>query len=216
MQREMYSFFEKLIKDSQIAFEYADEHFDQLMARPVAKVIYGPAVYGPGIAIPSRVFVPDKARELSEKNRRKQYRLYALDERGDILYSRAIRKNETIDCTYLHFWLGDTNYARAFYRDQKIFYNNIVFGTHYDNGNPVYFSMVDPDRVYVECFSPRCTDSGDEKIHCRWFDYYPSRQVSECGIILNKEAPFGAPNSPVSVGVAIFDPVNSDLNKWIG
>ena len=50
-----YDEFHMIMKDAQNAFEYAEAHFEELMARPVAQVLYGPYVkYGPGAAFPSQ------------------------------------------------------------------------------------------------------------------------------------------------------------------
>lgn len=46
MQEGMYDFFNKIMRDSKAAYQYAEEHFDELMARPIAKVLYGPRRMG--------------------------------------------------------------------------------------------------------------------------------------------------------------------------
>lgn len=207
MQEGMYDFFNKIMRDSKAAYQYAEEHFDELMARPIAKVLYGPPAYGPGAAIPSRHFVSDAARNLKTSTRRKQYKLYAIGSKGDILYSKSIRKNGTVDCTYIHFWMGNTNYARGFLGDENKFYTNIVFSSQYVADRAICFAMADPERIYVEYFSDRLDANGVPKTLCRWYDYYPNRIVSEEGMILSKDEPFGSPKSPVKMGSTMFEPL---------
>ncbi len=207
MQEGMYNFFNKIMIDSKAAYQYAEEHFDELMARPIDKVLYGPPAYGPGAAIPSRHFVSDESRKLKASTRRKQYKMYALGRNGDILYSKSIRKNGTVDCTYIHFWMGNTNYARGFLGDRNAFYTNIIFSSQYVANRAVYFAMVDPERIYVECFNDSWDANGLPKILCRWYDYYPNRTESEEGTILSKDEPFGSPKSPVKMGTVMFEPL---------
>ena len=202
----MYEAFQKIAEDSQMAYEYAETHYEELMRRNVSHILYGPPSYGPGAGFPSRRLTKDHERILKPKTRRKVFKAYYFDSNWDLLYIQDFGE-KGLSCTLLHFWIGNTNYARYFLRDTNDFYSTIVFSTHYDGAKPIYCAFADPCRIYAEYFHHK----NEELIEYSWYDYYPNRKLSEKGTPLTKEAPFGAEDSPVSCGSGFFEPQKSDF-----
>ena len=205
MQEKMYNDFEALIKESQRQFEYASDHFSELMNRPIAHIRYGPPVYGPGFAWPSCTLTSDCQRVLKQKTRRKEYKAYYFNSEWDLLFSRDF-SDGILSCTLLHFWSGDTKYARYFLRDTNDFYSSTVFSVKYNNRQPIRCAFASSSRLYVEYFKEKLDEEGNKRTECNWFNYYPNRKISEHGIPLSRSAPFGACNSPVMFGSFSFEP----------
>ena len=214
MKNTLFQDFQDIIDNSRRAFKYGEEHFDELMSRPVSHILYGPEVQGPGAGQPSQRLVPCKDRVLKDKTRRERFRAYYFDSNWDLLYSRCFRQKEKIESTVLHFWLGDTNYARWFFQDRNAFYKAEVYSSQYQNGKPTRFDIAHDHRVYVEYFKEIPSDGGDLLTSCNWFDYYPTREVATDGTLLSKDAPFGASNSPVKIGQDIFKAIDTDFRHW--
>ena len=214
MQNILYQDFESIIDNSRIAFKYAEEHFDELMSRQVSHILYGPEVQGPGAGQPSQRLVVCKDRVLKDKTKRDRFRAYYFDSNWDLLYSRCFRQKDKIESTVLHFWLGDTNYARWFFQDRNAFYKSGVYSTQYLNGRPSRFAIAHEHRVYVEYLKDILSDDGELFTSCNWFDYYPTREIAIDGTVLSKEAPFGISNSPVKKGQDTFKSIDYDFKHW--
>lgn len=214
MQGALYQDFDNIIQDSRQAFEYAKQQFNELMARPVAHILYGPATYGPGIGQPSQRITPYKDRIVNATPRRKKFKAYYFDCNWDLLYSRSFSSKTKIDYTIVHFWIGDTNYARWFFEDRNAFYKSEVFSTKYLDGRPVRFAMAHEHRVYVEYLQDTCKDNGELLTLCNWFDYAPTRTVAVDGTILATDAPFGTETSPVKTGREVFMSIDMDFSHW--
>ena len=210
-----YDEFHAIIEESQYAFEYAETHFEELMARPVAYVLYGPYVeYGPGAAFPSQRLTSASERVLKEKTRREKYTAYFFDSKGDVLYSKKY-SHLGVTCTVLHFWIGDTKYSRYFFRERNAFYIDETFSVKYDNSKIVRCGFACPYRVYVE-YLGEYNANGTILTECNWYDYRPERKVGCFGMPISKSAPFGAPDSPVMMGKEYFKPINSEIFLFRG
>ncbi len=215
MKEKLYSEWEQILRDSEYAYSYAEAHFDELMARPVAHVLYGPDSYGMGAGQPSQRMVPYKERILRDKTRRKRFWAYYLDSNWNLLYCREMVETNRIMSTVINFWIDDTNYARWFFEDRNAFYMSEVFSVQYQSGTPVRFAMACRDcRVYVEYLQSISGDQDEPLTICNWFDYYPTRTVDRDGTVLSKDAPFGAKNSPVKMGKEVFRTIDMDFSHW--
>lgn len=208
MKHITYDEFDIIMKESQEASEYSDFYFDQLINRPVAHILYGPPAYGPGAAQPSQRLVGARERVLQNKTRRKKYKAYYFDDAGDLLYSRDYGTNG-LDNTLLHFWIGNTNFAKYYLKDTNEFYSDIIFSTMFRGIEPVRFAFVRSTRVYVEYYeNVDNLDSSTRRI-CQWYDYYPHRLFSETGTPILKDVLYGSPNSPVSFGTEAIEKKDS-------
>jgi len=213
---EAYRQFDQIIEASLEAFDYASEHFCELMARPVVKKLYGPPAHGMGPIFPSRYFVKERDRKLTLSTKRTRYRMYAFGEDMEFLYSRIYDLKSTLqfDHTLLGFRLGNIQYARYFYRDKNEFYSDRIYSVMYKNALPVYCAIASRDRLYIE-YQNHVKIEGKQMVLRTTYDYYPTRTVSEKGISISKAAPLGAPNSPVLVSNGVYEPVNADFYSSI-
>ena len=199
MQEELYQEFHKIIDDSMMAFEYGEDHYAELMRREVAHILYGSPVYGTGAAFPSRRLLNDSDRVLKSKSRRKTYCAYHFDANWDLLYSRHFDHGD-LDCTLLHYWIDGINYARFFSRDTAEYYKTEIFSVKYNGNIPVRCAFSSRTRIYAEFYTDHPNDETHMLKDFTWYNYYPTREFSREGIPLTKDAPFGAPNSPVDCG----------------
>lgn len=200
MKENLYKEFHQILECGCDAFDYGETHFEELMNREVVHRLYGAPAYGPGAAFPSRQLTRDSTRILKSKNRRrKNYTEYCFDTNWDLLYSRYYGDGG-LDCTVLHYWIDGINYSRFFLGDSAAFYKYEIFSVMFDDKQPVRCTLSSRTRVYVEYYEDRPDDATHTLKDFTWYNYYPSRQFSEKGIPLTKEAPFGSPNSPVDFG----------------
>ena len=212
MNTQLFQEFDAIIKASQDAFHYAEEHFEELMAREVAHVLYGPSVYGTGIAMPSRHIISDKARILRINNRRKNYTEYYFNKNWDLLYSRSYLE-KTLDCTMLHFWIGNTNYARYFYKDTNDFYTDTTFVVKYVNKKPMYCALADRSRLLIE-YLTEIVEPEKRMVQYTCYDYYPYRVSKEPRTEQTRTIALGDPNTPLTVCTGFYEPVNMDFSAF--
>ena len=204
MHSSIYEKLQNIMDENQSAFHYAEAHFEELMARPVAHVLYGPPSYGPGAVFPSQRMIHSKERILRKQTRRKKYKAYYFDADWNVLYSRDYGPRG-VDCTVLHYWIGNTQYARFFSGTTNDFYSAIMFSTLCDERKPVRCALSRSSRVYAEYYADLKDAAGNTLTECTWYDYYPTRLFNEDGTPISKNAPIGAANSPISFGIEIYE-----------
>lgn len=182
--REMYSELDSVIRNTLDAFEYGAIHFDELMSRPIAHILYGiPSQPALAVASPSLFFVPEKNRLLSHKTKRKNYAEYAFDENWNLLRTRYYYEyGNRLDCTILYFRIGDTLYCRFFSQDKNEFYSRDVYCVKYQNAIPVYCAHAMGERyLLIEYQNTINSDSIDSVIYCyRPYSDEEMLSVSRC------------------------------------
>ena len=210
MQKMLYNEFDEIIAESLAAADHIQQNFHQLMNRKVAHILYGPYVYGPGIAMPSRIITKDKERKLSAVRRRKRCVVYYFDEDWDVLYNRAY-DGERLVSTILHCWIGDTNYARYFLGDTDAFYTETVFSVKYKDNIAVRCALAWKSRLFVEYLKQ---DLQTRKTAYTWYNYYPYRKEIPVGTSSAPQNKFGERSSPVMTETGVYELVDMDFSKW--
>ena len=199
---------DKLIENGKHASAYAQDHFEELAARKHTYTLYGPKTIWIGACVPCK-FTPKRERVLSQKTKRKSYCVYELDENYTILRNIHIENGE-VDCTFHHFWLEGIHYAKAFFGNGKRPTGRDVFAVKYADGKPIYYAH--SGNAYV--FAKYLEYQNAEKMLVSTYDYSQERQFTYCGLAVDPQAPFWAPNSIVSGYCEEEDVVNTDFSQW--
>lgn len=204
-----YSELDKMILDARFAYAYAEEHFEELKARPACYTLYGPDAYGIGAAAPAKC-TKSKERVLRKNTSRKKFTVYELDENYNVLCSRIIENYSNIHCTYLHFELGDVHYARPFLHNENIFYADIVHAVKFADGKPVYYAESSCSHLVAEFYEY----ISDDKMIVTAYAYHPHRKFTTSGIPISKDASVGAPNSSAHIFCAEESVRYIDFSRW--
>lgn len=190
------------------ASEYAEKNLIKLKDRQVFYTLYGADSYGMGAASPSHL-IKDKERTLSPILRRKAHTRYDLDQSFRLLRNSMIRKDGSIDCVYYHFELDGIRFARAFRANDGFYYTGIHC-LKLKERTPDFYAIVSPTSVYVEYYeSPQ--NSYDVSVPVTSYLYYPTRQITEKGLPICRDAPFGTPTSPVTA-VCHYERILPNIN----
>ena len=206
-----YDDLDNIIHDALVAFEFAEHNFDKLSNRPVACKLFGPDAHGIGAVCPSHL-VSDKARKLTVSTRRNSYIAYELDDNHQILSNRIV-DDGVVDCSYYHFELNGIHYARGFGGNENTFYTNVVYCLKYENQTPLFYAEASPSFLYIEFYQTReATES--RQCFVTSYLYHPKRKYSEIGVLLSRESPLGAANSPVKISTFMKKMPDVDFAKF--
>ena len=109
---------ELFMQKGRYAAQYAWEHYDELFARKAKFTLYEPVAYGVGAGMPGK-FVPQSVRKLMKQTRRKNYLVYELDDKYQLLRTVLVQNNEKVLYTYQCFELDGTMYGCPFLEGEK-------------------------------------------------------------------------------------------------
>lgn len=199
---------DKLHADALKAGEYIERNLAQLKNRQVFYTLYGANSYSMGASSPSHL-IKDKERTLSPILRRKAHTRYDLDQSFQLLRATMVEKDGRIDCVYHLFELDGIRFARAFSSDGG-YYNAVVHCLKLKDGKPDYYAIVSPSSVYVEYYES-AQSSRDGSVPVTSYFYYPTRWITEDGLSICRDAPFGTPTSPVTT-VCHYERILPDIN----
>lgn len=188
-----YSELDKIISDAILAFDYAQLNLDKLKQRQVFCTLYGAHSLGIGAASPSKL-TSIRERKLSKSTRRRVYTVYELDAKNQVICNRIV-DNGKIHCSHYHFELDGIRYARSFFGESDEFYTDVVHCMKFCGTAPLFYAEASPSMLYIEYYERK--PEGGVFVTC--YSYFPKRKLSEKGIPISREAPFGAPDSPVTV-----------------
>ena len=175
------------------AAQYARSHYDDFATREHVYTLYGGEAYAIGVEIPSR-FVPQTARRLTKKTRRKNYAIYELDEDFRVLRTIHMINYTRIDCTYHHFELNGMTYAYPFRGNGKALYTDEISVLKKANGKPIMFACASKPLLFVQFYE--YLESG--KMNVSTYRYWPTAKHTEHGYPVDRNAPLDALNCPVS------------------
>lgn len=210
MTHPTYEEMDRLIENAQIAKQYAWEHYEELAARVPAYILYGPSANFLGAASPCSL-TKAPLRKLTKKTRREKYTIYELDADHQVIRVTHVRKDGTVDCTYQVFELGGVIYGRPFDGTDKRTYPSDMEAVKIENGRPVYFTHSNPDCLFCEFYEY----PSEGLRRCRQYMYHPHCELtSSYRQIPDRNAPYGAPNSPVSFYCVEDAPQMLDFSKW--
>lgn len=199
----------KMMENGKLAYDYAWNNYDALKNRETVHTLYGPNAYGIGACSPGGC-VKSVQRKLQQKCRRKDYIRYELDGAYQILRNKSICNYNETHCTYHHFHLNGTHYACAFFKDQKLFYDGKIHAINCDRGRPVSYADISPSHMFAEFYEYL----SDELVAVTVYDYFPNSAFTVSGLPASREAPYGAPDSPVQVSYFERPVWQTDFSKW--
>lgn len=206
-----YTELDEILSNSLKAFSYAEDNYNALKERQVFHTLYGAKSLDIGAASPSSL-TSARERNLTKATKRKTYTVYELDQDYQIMCNRIIRNGIT-QYSYLHFELEGIRYARAFFGDGNVFYTNVVHCQKYSEKGLVYYAQASPSMLYIEFYEMLHEGDGKDVIVTAYL-YYPNRTRSEIGTPISRNAPLGAPDSPVTVSCYEDTLPNTDFSKW--
>lgn len=209
MERIGYTELNKFIEDGQLAYDYAWANFEQLNNRAAAHMVYGPNTNYVGV-LAAGLLTPAKERKLSKVNRRKKYIQYELDEGLQVIRIRKMTMDK-IDYTYQVFRREGIIYAVPFMGDQKLFYTDKTIAVKLSGGGPIYCASTRENYLYIEFYQYPSID----RIKTTGYLYAPRGEFTVSGLRKNWDAPFGAPDSPVTLNYLEESYCHFDFSEWV-
>lgn len=210
MTHPTYEEMDRLIRNSEIAKQYAWDHYDTLASRKAVYTLYGPSSNFLAAASPSSL-VRDSCRTLARKTRREKYTVYELDADYHVIRVTHVRKGGRVDCTYQVFDLKGVSYGCPFYGMEKKAYPSNIEAVKIERGKPVLYTNSNPDCLFCELYDYL----PDGLRQCKQYMYHPHCELTASyRQIPDWNAPYGAPNSPVIFHCIENAPQMLDFSKW--
>lgn len=199
----------ELIEKGKRAKAYAWEHYEELAAREAVYTLYGPSSVYMGAASPSHL-IQANVRKLTHKTRRNQYLKYELDQ--DYRVIRVISKNPHKYWDYIHhvFELDGVTYGCPFKVIEKRFADTCIEAIYISEGKPRYYAQTTENSIFCEFYEYPTEDSRRNTGYL----YSKKCQTTSYQMKPNWDAPFGAPDSPVSVHCYESTPWDLDFSKY--
>lgn len=198
-----------LIQRGIIARDYAWNHYDELAARESMYTLYGPHSVFMGAAAPCHL-TPARERVLSTKNRRKKYMKYELDQYFRVVRVASIYPNDSIYCIYHVFELDGVIYGCPFEANKKRFADTRTEAYILSNGKAKYYAQTSENSIFCEFYEYPT----DKSRICTGYLYSKNCQLTSYKLPPNWDAPFGAPDSPVSMHCYEDTPWILDFSKY--
>lgn len=214
----------QLLKDNCKAWQYALDHYEEVVSRTHSYTLYGPHAHWLGASIPCNTVTPKRARKLMAKTRRKDYVIYHLDEHYKVMRTIIVLEYTRVDVIYHHFELDGVVYAFSTpgsLKDGEVQPFSSRFGkrfyvdgeTHFlrfEDEKPVSYGIVNPGLVFVQFYE--YVDS--QRMVVTTYRYWPFARRNEYGDPIDPDAPIGADNSPVRFKVYEVTPEDTDFSRW--
>ena len=183
----------ELIEKGKRAKAYAWEHYEELAAREAVHTLYGPSEVFMGAATPCHL-IRANVRKLTHKTRRKQYLKYELDQ--DYRVIRVVSVYPTKNGDYIHhvFELDGVTYGCPFKVNEKRFADDRIEAIFISEGKPRYYAQTYESGIFCEFYEYPTEDS---RLNTGYL-YSKNCQTTSYQMKPNWDAPFGAPDSPVS------------------
>ena len=155
--------------------------------------------------------VPIQARILKKTTRRKNHLVYQLDNEYKVLRTVHVLDYTKIDCTYHHFELDGVSYAYPFRGDTNELYNDAIYVLKYINEVPVYYAVGYRNLLFAQFYEYPSSD----KMIVSTYRYWPTANVTMHGCPVDRNAPVGAPNSPIQYHRTEEVPAYIDFSHWL-
>ncbi len=198
----------QLLLDGRRARQYAWEHYEELAAREATYTLYGPYAYETGAAIPGS-YTPKRARNLTQKTRRKKYTTYELDHEY-----RPLRVTQVLDSedtnTFHFFELDGIQYACPFWPNKKKEGCGHVVAVGYKDGKPYYYAFLSENVLFVRF----CEYIAQGKALMTEYGYHPVSKYTVHGYPTDPEAPIGALNSAAYRVCWEEEPAYTDFSQF--
>ena len=200
---------ELFMQKGRYAAQYAWEHYDELSARKAKFTLYGPEAYGVGAGMPGK-FVPQSVRKLMKQTRRKNYLVYELDDKYQLLRTVLVQNNEKVLYTYQCFELDGTMYCCPFLEGEKKMFRDEVLAIGPIGNRPQYLAFLRENSSIVQYFEY----SAEDTMFVTTYAYSPTSIYSAHGYPVDCSAPIGALNSPVNRGCWKEPVAYTDFSQW--
>lgn len=213
----------QLLEDGRTAWQYALDHYAQLVARAHSYTLYGPHAYWLGASIPCNRVTPKRARKLMTKTRRKDYVIYHLDEHYKVIRTTIVLDYNRVDIIYHHFELDGVVYAcstRGTMKDGEVqspsYQNNKknlgddIHVLRFADDKPVCYGILRSNFLFVQYYE--YVDS--QRMVVTTYRHSPLATRSMYGYPIDPDAPIGADNSSVHLRVYDETPEDTDFSRW--
>ena len=200
---------DNLMETAREGLKYAWEHYDELTAREHSHVLYGTLDPPLGACMPSNL-VPRRCRNLKKATRRKEYTIYPLDEFFRVLRTIDMVFYSKVDEVCHHFELKDMIFACPFSWGEKKKFDDRIHAYQFKDGKPVFFMDSMKNYLYAEF----CEYVSADKMIVTRYSYWPNSEYTQSGYKADRNAPLGAPNSPVQRSCREEIPAYIDFSHW--
>lgn len=200
---------QQLHQEGRVAAKYAQEHYEDLIARKHSYTLYGPEADYLGSSIPSS-FIPKRARKLMNSTRRKNYVIYELDESYNVLRTIHMYDYHKIDCTYHHFVKNGVVYAYPFRGNENMLYTDTTAVLKHSDGKIIYFGLASRNLLFAQFYEYPAPD----KMNVSTYRYWPYAKNTQYGYPVDRDAPIDAMNSPVTRHCTEETPEYIDFSHW--
>lgn len=197
---------QQLLQNGRVAKEYALDHYNELMSRNHAFVLYGSYVPGLGASIPCNTVTPKQARNLTHETRRKDHIIYQLDENYHVLRTVLVL-DKKVRHIFHHFELDGVVYV---YTYESSALNNQVWFFRFSEGKPVSYGELHRNFVFVQFYE--YVDS--KRMMVTTYRYTPMVKRTVYGCLPDPEAPIGAHNSVVQRKFYEETAEDTDFSRW--
>ena len=198
-----------LVLEGKLAWEYAWEHYDELVARECVHRLYGPYCYWMGAGMPGHL-TSKRARELKKQTRRKDYRIYELDSNYKLIRVISVRDYTKIELIYHCFECDGTQYGVPFRGESKELFKFHAHVIRYRDGLPVYHGMVEHEHIFADFYEY----ISDEKVKLIEYHYGRHLMTTEYGYPVDWDSPFCGLTSPVQIVTCEQDVRYTDFSKF--
>lgn len=199
----------ELIDKGLAAQKYAWNNYEMLVARKSSYVLYGPHATFLGAASPCHVTRAD-ARNVKTKTRRKKYTKYELDEFYNIIRITHVHQDGRIWGVNHLFEINGTTYSCCFAEDKKMFVDYRVEAFKLERGKALFYAQTGTNDVFCEFYEY----PGNGKRLCTGYMYCRTCEKTLYRLDPNWDAPYGAPDSPVSVDCYEDTLLELDFSKY--
>lgn len=189
-----YEYMEQMIQNGYIAHQYAWDHYEELNSRICVRTLYGPPSPYLGILAAGHL-TPAKDRTIMKNTKRKKYLRYELDENNQIIRIREMKNYSVVNCTHHIFQLNGVTYARSFFEERKIPYNDRTFAIRYDNGRPCSFAITQKNYLCMDFYEYPQQDI----VRTTCYLYLQGWETTRPEYRRSRDVPMGTAGSPVVI-----------------
>ncbi len=214
----------QLLRDGRKAWQYAMDHYEELVTRMHSYTLYGPHAHWLGASIPCNRITPKRARKLLPQTRRKDYVIYHLDEHYKVIRTIIVLEYTRVDVIYHHFELDGVVYACAtrgtlvdgeiqsslYNKNGRQVLDDAIHFLRFSDEKPVSYGILSSNFLFTQFYE--YVDS--QRMIVTTYRHSTLATRSIYGYPIDPDASIGADNSSIQLKVYEDTPEETDFSRW--